>query len=335
MQIETFLTGGLTRRALLGTAAAALGVASLPAYASASPVDLSGVTLRVGTFRGQDETILSGTKLDRTPYTTQYNEFNAGNLITQAINADALDLGGWSEIPLVFAAASNANIRVVAVLAGPTSSQAVLVPKGSPVKSIGDLRGKRVGYVRATTAHYFLLKMLAQHDMTFADIEPIALGMSSGLTAMKSGALDAWATYGYAIATIETDSGARVLQNAVGILSGNYLIGVNPKRLFKPADRSAIADYVGRLDRAYRILDADKSRWARLVAPVIGIPEPIVLAYLKDENSPWLLHPIRPADIASAQNVADTFSKVGLLPPKVDVAPYFTSVLDPLLITRS
>ena len=326
--------GSLGRRAFLGTLSFAAGMAALPTDACAAAPDLSGVTLRIGTFRGQDETMLSGTRLDHTPYATQYSEFNAGNLITQAINADAVDLGSWSEIPLVFAAASRSNIRVVAIMAGPTSSQAVLVPKGSAAKSIADLRGKRVGYLRATTAHFFLLKMLEQHGMTFADIQPVALGMSSGLTAMRSGALDAWATYGYAIATIETDTGARVLQNAVGILSGNYLVGANPKRLTDPAARGAIADYIGRLDQAYHMLDADKPRWARLVAPVIGVPEPIVLAYLNDENRPWTLHPIQPADIASAQNVADTFSKIGLLPPKVDVAPYFTNILDPL-ITRS
>lgn len=322
----------LSRRVLLGAVVGAAGAPLLHGRASAAATDLSGVTLRIGVFRGQEQTMLSGTGLVATPYTTQFHEFNAGNLINQAISADALDIGSGSEIPLVFSAAARADIRVVAVMEGSTTNQAVLVPKGSPARSIADLKGKRVGYIRATTAHYFLIKMLARHGMTFADIEPIALGMSSGLTAMKSGALDAWATYGYAIATMEADFGARVLQNAVGILSGNYLISVNPRKLRDPADRGAIADYIGRLDRAYRILQADRPRWARLVAPVIGLPEPIVLAYLSDDDKPWKLRPIRRSDIASAQDVADTFSKVNLLPPHVDVAPYFTGVLDPLLI---
>ena len=321
----------LSRRRLLGGLAIACFSPLLARRASAAPIDLSGVTLRIGVYRGQDQTLLAGTGLLDTPYTTRFAEFTAGNLINQAISADALDLGGGSEIPAVFAAASQADIRVVAVMEGPTTSQAVLVPKNSPARSIADLRGKRVGYIRATTAHYFLLRMLAQHGMTFADIEPVALGMSSGLTAMKSGALDAWATYGYAIAMLETDVGARVLQNAVGILSGNYLVTANPRRLHDPADRTAIADYIGRLDHAYRILEADKPRWARLVAPVVAVPEPLVLAYLNDEEKPYKLRAIGPADIASAQDVADTFSKVGLLPSHVDVAPYFTGVLDPLL----
>ena len=289
--------------------------------------DLSGVTLRIGTFRGQDQTVLPGTGLDTFPYKVAYSEFSAGNLITQAINADALDMGSWSEIPLVFAAAAHANVRVVATMEGPAANQAVIVPKGSPAKTIADLRGKRVGYIRATTAHYFLIKMLAQHGMTFADIQPVSLGMSAGLTAMQSGALDAWATYGYAIAVLQAATGARVLQNAIGILSGNYLIGANPKDLADPAFRAAVTDYLGRLDRAYGILYADRPRFAKLLAPVVQIPEPIALAYVQGQECRLSIRPSRPSDIKSAQDVAETFTQAGLLPGHVDVAPYFSSAL--------
>jgi sulfonate transport system substrate-binding protein len=324
----------LTRRRLIQAGAAALWAEELRATEGrAATRDLSGVTLRIGVFRGMDGTIMPGTGLANFPYKVAYGEFNAGNLITQAISAGALDLGGCSEIPLVFAAAAGFNIRIVAVMQGPTVNQAVLVPKGSTARSIADLRGRRVGYIRATTAHYFLIKMLAQHGMSFADIQPVALGMSAGLTAMKAGALDAWATYGYAIATLETDAGARVLQDARGILSGNYLVGATPQKLGDPAFRAAVADYIERLGKAYAILDADKPRWARLVAPVIGVPEPIALAYLQEEDQPYILRAIRPADVSSAQDVADTFVKVGLLPPDASVSGYFSDALSPLLVS--
>ncbi len=314
-----------TRRELLAGATAASMSLLSPARAAAA------TTLRVATFRGQDQTLLPGTGQDRFPYRVVFSEFNAGNLITQAINADAIDVGAWSEIPLVFAAAAHSDVRVVAVMEGPTTGQAVLVPKGSAARSIADLKGRRVGYIRATTAHYFLIRMLAQHGLGFSDIQPVALGMSAGLTAMKSGALDAWATYGYAIPEIIQQTGARVLQNAVGILSGNYLIGANPRRLGDPAFRVATADYIERLGRAYTILDADKVRWAKLVAPVVDVPEPYVLATLREQERPYRLRAIRATDIASAQDVSDVFARAGLLPPGVRVAPYFTDILSPLL----
>jgi sulfonate transport system substrate-binding protein len=289
--------------------------------------DLSHVTLRVATFRGQDQTVLPGTGLDTFPYKVVWSEFAAGNLITQAINADALDLGSWSEIPLVFAAAAHSNIRVIATIEGPVANQVVLVPKGSPAKTIADLRGKRVGYIRATTAHYFLIKMLAQHNMTFADIQPVALGMSAGLTAMQSGALDGWATYGYAVPVLEADTGARVLQNAIGILSGNYFIGANPAKLADPTFRAAASDYLSRLDRAYAILYADKPRFAKLLAPAVQIPEAIALAYVQGQERGLSIRPSIPSDIKSAQDVAETFTQAGLLPGHVDVAPYFSDAL--------
>ena len=315
----------LSRRSLLlGATAGALAGASAARAASAIPTDL---TLRVGTYRGQDATLLRGTGLDDTPYKVSFSEFPGGNLITQAINAGALDLGAWSEIPLVFAAASDANVRVIATIEGPTANQAVLVPKSSAAKSVADLKGKRVGYIRATTSQYFLIKMLAQHGLSFADIQPVNLGIADGLAAFHSGSIDAWATYGYAIATLEAQNTARILQNAVGILSGNYLIGAAPDKLADAGFRAAARDYLDRVGRAYTTLDADKPRWARLVAPVVGVPEPIALAYLKEEERPYRIRATRPSDIASAQDVADTFIDSGLLPKGTRVAAYFSDAV--------
>ncbi len=320
----------LGRRHAIGLgAAAALGIGSGGAARAAT--DLSGVTLRVGVFRGFDATILPATGQDRFPYRVEFHEFNAGNLITQAINADALDLGTWSEIPLVFAAAAQARLRVVAVERGPTTNQAVIVPSNSTARSVADLKGRRVGYIRATTSHYFLLKMLQQHGLGLGDVQAIALGMDAGATAFSSGLLDAWATYGYAIQLAAANSGARVLQDATGILSGNYLVGLHPKHERDPVMLAVVADYLGRLNRANAILEADRPRWARLIAPVVQVPEPVVLSYLRALDRPYSMVPVTEEAVRSCQQVADSFAAARLIPADVDVAPWFSRALTPLL----
>ena len=45
---------------------------------------------------------------------------------------------------------------------GTTLNQEVVVPKGSKVTDIAGLKGKKVGYVQNTTAHYFLYELLKQ-----------------------------------------------------------------------------------------------------------------------------------------------------------------------------
>ncbi|AOX20062.1 ABC transporter substrate-binding protein [Kozakia baliensis] len=278
---------GFARRAFL---AGSLGAVALP-YSRAYATDLSRVTLRVATFRGQDNTLLPAAGVADFPYRVEYSEFNSGSLISRAIDADAIDLGGWSEIPMVFAAASGARVSIVATLDGPTTNQAVVVPANSTAHSIADLRGKKVGYIRSTTAHYFLIRMLQQQGMTMHDIMPVPLGMSDGLTALKSGSLDAWATYGYAIQFLQADGSARILQSAADILSGHYFIGANPRKLGDANFRAAAADYINRLGRAYAILGADKPRWARAAAPVTHVPEPVVLEYLNGTNRPYRTRP--------------------------------------------
>jgi len=314
MAAHRFLPG---RRALLGAALTAL--APVPLWASA----LSGVTLRAGTFKGEDQLILSLAGLANTPYTVEYHQFNSGQLEVEAMNAGALDFAGWSEIPLAFAAAAGARVKVIAVLKGDVNDQVVLVPKNSAITSIADLKGKRVGYVRGTTSHYYLLRMLWAVGLNFSDIQAINLSPTDGAEAFRAGDLDAWAIYGYAIQFALAEGNARVLRTAVGILSGNYLVGAAPAALADPQQRAAIADYLQRVGKGYAWTEANKPQWTAALAPVINVPPSFVQAEFAHESQPYRLVPIDDAAIASAQLVADTFVKAGLIAQSVNVAPYF------------
>jgi len=315
------------RRRLLGAGLAGLAALAVPKRGRAVAPDLSGVRLRVATFKGFDETILPLAGLSNTPYTVEYHEFNSGQLEAEAMNAGAIDFGGWSEIPLAFAAASHARVRSVAVMKGNVNNQVVLVPKSSAVKSIADLKGKRVGYVRATTSHYFLLRMLWQAGLQFSDIEAVNLSPTDGAVAFRAGDLDAWAIYGYAINFALADGSGRVLRTAEGILSGNYLLGVSENTLQDPGLRAAAADYAGRVAKGYHWVEANKQQWCEALAPVIKVPLPFVQAQFYHESQPYQVVPIDAAAIASAQQVADTFVKAGLISKAVNVAPYFDSSL--------
>jgi sulfonate transport system substrate-binding protein len=323
---------GIERRRALGLGLAGLAGLALPARSGlAAAPDLSGVTLRVASFKGEDETFLPLAGLSDTPYKVEYHEFNSGQLEVEAMNAGAIDFGGWSEIPLAFAAASNARIRTIAVLKGDVNNQVVLVPKKSSIQTIAELKGKRVGYVRATTSHYFLLRMLWQAGLSFDDIRAINLSVTDGAVAFRSGDLDAWAIYGYAINFALGDGSGRVLRTAKGILSGNYLVGVAPPVLTNPNLRAAAADYLVRVGKGWKWVESNKQQWSQALAPVIHVPLPYVEAEFYHESQPYQLVPIDNAAIASAQQVADTFVKAGLISAKVDVGPYFDNSLSSVL----
>jgi hypothetical protein len=150
-----------------------------------------------------------------------------------------------SEIPPIFVAASKPAMRLIAVLKGDVNSQVVLIPHDSQITRPAQLKGKKVGYVRATTAHYLLLKLLEENGLGFADIAPVALSPQDGRAAFERGSLDAWVSYGVQATAVRATVGARVLTTGLGRLSGDYLYAASPSALNDPLRRAAIADYLG------------------------------------------------------------------------------------------
>ena len=313
----------LSRRHLM---AGGLSVAGLAACSPkpAGPKSLSDLTLRAATYRGNPEAFFKEAGVADAPYKIARSEFASGNLIVEAINAGALDIGGMSEIPPIFIAGAPGNqVRIVAVLQGDVNNQVVLVPSGSKAQAFADLKGQRIGYVKATTSHYILLRLLKEAGLKWTDIKPVALSPQDGLAAFSSGAIDAWVIYGVMVqqARQARQAGARVLRTALGILSGNYLVAAAKSALDDDLKRQALGDYLRRYAKIADWINADGPRWARVRGAATGVPPALYLRDFQERSSPFRLHKITDAAIVSQQGVADAFATAGLIPGKVDVRP--------------
>jgi sulfonate transport system substrate-binding protein len=248
------------------------------------------------------------------------------------MNGGSVDFGGMSEIPPVFAAASAVqNFRQIAVAHGDVNNQVVLVPHGSPIRDLEGLKGKRVGYVRATTSQYFLIRMLQSVGLTWNDIKPIALGVSDGAAAFSIGGLDAWAIYGFPIQRAIATEGARILRTALGFLSGNYVVSAHVDALADPAKARLVGEYLQAIRKGYAWAATQQDQWARIIAANIGVP----LSYVQDEfrrrSAVYTLRPVTDEAISSQQQVADLFASQGLIPHAVDVRPLWDDRFNSIL----
>ncbi|RUS42835.1 ABC transporter substrate-binding protein [Cohnella sp. AR92] len=297
--------------------------------AAADPAaDLSKVTLRVGqTGWGTYEQGLKAAGLNDTPYKIEYSVFQGGNLQLEAIAADHLDLALTSEIPPIFAslAAGGGNFKIIALSNSNTLNQEVVIPKDSKIKTVADLKGKKVAYVKATTAQYFLVKILEQAGLTWNDIEPVELSTADGLSALLSGKVEALASYGNAI-TSAHDKGATTLASAKDILSGNFPIEATPAAIADPGKHAAIVDYLSRLNKYSEWTRNHQEEWSKIVAAATKQDVGQALQTLKDGEAqrPTKIVPISPAAIASNQDVADTLHGLGLLENKIDVSALYS-----------
>ncbi|MFC4504404.1 MULTISPECIES: ABC transporter substrate-binding protein [Streptomyces] len=294
-----------------------------------SPAD---VTLRVGATGWKvEEAVLRFAHLDDTPYKVKWSVFQGGDQQLQAVRAGALDLASSSEIPPVFAAADGKpNFKVVAVQRAATLNQEVVVPKGSKVTGIAGLKGKKVGYVQNTTAHYFLYELLKRAGLKWSDIDAKPLLPNDGLAALGGGSIDAFASYGTSVITAH-QQGATTVGSGADILSGNFLWSARDSVLKSDARKEAVADLIARITKAYAyVRDGHETEFAKVIAqnthqPVAQAESDLVA---QQKQRPTRVQPVTDAATASQQEVADAFTELGTLKSRLDVKSFWTNALD-------
>lgn len=326
MTISPLAAKALSRRKVLagGAAVAALGLAGCgKAEARALRVSITG--------KGEgDYRLLFAAAGIKPDFPIAYSEFQSGHLVVEAFNAGSLDFGGASEIPPVFAAASTIqSFRQIGVRYGDVNNQVVLVPKGSTIQGLAGLKGKRVGYVRATTAQYFLIQMLASVGLKWSDIEPVAMTVSDGAAAFSRGSLDAWAIYGFPIQRALATEGARILRTALGFLSGNYVVCAHKDALEDRQKSEWIAGYLHLLQQGHRWIRENQDQWVGIIAKDIGVPVEYVQDQFRRKSANAELRRVSDQAIRSQQQVADVFTEAGLLPRRVDVRPLWDDRFNP------
>lgn len=294
-------------------------------------IDLSGVTLRFGSTGWElSKELLKAAGLDDTPYQVTYTTFQGGNLCLEAMAANQIDLTGSSEIPPIYAslAENGGNFKIIAISNSNTQQQELILPPGSTIKSVAELKGKKVGYIKSTTAQYFLYQMLKEAGLDWKDIDAIEITTADGVTALLGGELDAFASYGNSINAAK-NNGAVTLASAENILSGNFPYEASVTALGDEKIRAAITDYIGRLERANQWQKDHLKDWAKISADPTGVTYEENLSILEKGFAQRETHVklITEEVIASEQKVADTFYEIGLLEKKVDVSGLYDNSL--------
>lgn len=319
-----------------GSAASSTAASSSAASASASAasggVDLSGVTLRIAAASASNgHGLVQAAGLDDTPYKVDFTVLQGGNLVMEALAAGQIDLGTGSQIPPLTAsqAANGGNFKIIGVRRMHTLDQELIIPAGSTLTSVADLKGKTVGYVKNTTAHYFLEKMLEEAGLEWSDINAVALTTSDGLSAVLTGEVDALASYGNAIRTAKA-KGCTTLRSAADILSGDYYWYATPDAIADEATHAALVDWLSRYNEAAEWARQNPEDYASFYADLTGEDKDDVLTRFTEEEAQTHLS-VRPIDdvtIASEQDIADTFYKLGVFSEKIDVTPLFDRSFD-------
>lgn len=304
-----------TRR---GFGALALGALALGSTAlSASAEDK---VIRIGYQKYGNVILLKakGTlepKLEAIGYKVTWAEFPFGPPLLEAINAGAIDFGHTGEAPPVFAQAAGSAIVYVAHEPPAPGGEAILVPKDSPIKSVAELKGKKVAYAKGSNANYFAVKALEKAGVKYGEFEPVHLAPADARAAFESGKVDAWSIWDPFYASAEATANARVLQDGTGIVSNHQFYLAGRSAVEKHA--KAIEVVLAELNAVNEWVRQDPKAAAEQLAPGTGVPAAILETALKRQS--YGVKPLDAKVIEEQQKIGDLFHSLGLIPKTIKV----------------
>lgn len=278
-------------------------------------------TVRIGYQKYGKLVLLKGRgtleqKLKPLGYNVVWTEFPSGPPLLEAMNVGSIDFGITGETPPIFAQAAGAPLVYLAYDPPAPQGEAILVPQDSPLKSVADLKGKKVAFNKGSNVHYLLVRALENAGLKYTDIQPIYLAPADALAAFSRGSVDAWVIWDPYEAAAEASTGARILSDGTNLVA-NYQFYFSSKKFL--ADNGKAADVV--LDALNETDDWVKNHieeTANLLSPSVGLSVPVLELSLKREA--YGIRPITDDVIASQQRIADTFFALGLIPKKLTVS---------------
>jgi sulfonate transport system substrate-binding protein len=338
MSRRTFrLVGAVGLLALTGTLAACGGSTQAAAPLSGSSgssgaghPEWSKYTFTIGDNGGDGSQALAKITgaFDSAPYKVKFARFTYGPPLIQAAASGDIDLGSVGDVPPITGAAKTYGFKIVAVARSLRPTQAVeniIVPKGSTLRTLADLKGKKLAVPQGSSAHGLALNALKSVGLTPKDVQLVFLDPAAGATAFATGKVDAWSIWNPQSA-LAVKQGARILAKGLPPIdqTSSYYVA-SDKSLKDATRRAALTDLLKRLTAEFHWAVQHPDKYALALSQEEGIPLSDAKAVLPSMQT--RVTPVEASDIAAEQKLGDAFFEAGQITKKVDVASITDSLL--------
>ncbi len=304
----------MTRRAAL---AAALILAATPSYSQSE----SQETVRIGLQRSSTLTAIlrANGELEKAlaplKVRVSWHEFTSGLPLLEALNLGNVDVSAdVADTVPVFAQAAGAKLVYFAEETASPAAQAIVIPANSSIKSVADLKGKKIAVTKGAGSHYLLLAALNDAGVNFKEISPAYLTAADGRAALVSNNVDAWVAWDPFLTIAQRQSGAKVLADGKNLASYKRYYLASEK--YAQTRNDVLKVLYQKLDETGRWVNAEPKAAAALLAGLWSIDADVVEQALK--NRTHKVSAVTRDGLAEQQKIADAFVIEGVLPKKID-----------------
>ncbi len=242
-----------------------------------------------------------------------YPEITEGSKMTEAVAAGSLDFcNAIGATSVILAAANGVDIKIIGIYSRAPKAFTIMV-KDPNIKTIKDLKGKRVVGPKGTILHQLLLGALSKNNMKSDDVQFSNMDIPSSVSALLAGKVDAALVAGPSVANA-TKSGARILTTGDGILDATIVIAADGKFLKKYP--SIAKRYLAVHEKSLEFMKNNKDKTYKMTADETKLTLPQV-------KSMYGLYDFDPKisqkDITELKKTQDFLKTNGMLTKTVDI----------------
>jgi sulfonate transport system substrate-binding protein len=264
------------------------------------------------------------------PYHVKFAYFPYGPPEVAAAAAGKLDIADLGDVPPITGASHDLPFKLVAAEVPPTYQQAsdyIVVPKGSSVTSISQLKGKSIGVPFGSSANGYALDAIEAAGLSPSTVKLVNLAPAAAQTAFQSGNIDALALWNPQV-TVDTEHGARIIGYGRPPLDpdvGFYIASTTDLTNADPTRKADLVNLLERLGAAYQWGDAHPANWIAGLEHETGIDAST--AKITVDNGFEQVRFITPQIVKNVQVLANTFYSSKQISKPVQVLDYVDNLL--------
>jgi sulfonate transport system substrate-binding protein len=312
-----------------GTSSGAKVLSSFDASTVAQHSDWSQYTFTIGDNGGDGSQALAQMTgvFDKAPYKVRFARFTYGPPLVQAAASGDIDLGVVGDVPPITGAATEYGFSIVGVahyINTKIPEEDIIVPKGSPITTIAELKGKKIAVPEGSSAHGLVLLALKSAGLKPSDVQLDFLSPAAGATAFASGKVDAWAIWNPQV-SLAIKQGARIVAKGLPPIDQTTNYYVAPDRDLTGPKRAAFTDLFKRLGAEFAWADQHPAAYARALSQEDAISLSDARAVVPSYQA--YIAPVTSADIRAEQALSDAFLQAGQIKKQVSIGQITKNVL--------
>ncbi|BDG46235.1 aliphatic sulfonate ABC transporter substrate-binding protein [Parageobacillus sp. KH3-4] len=281
------------------------------------------VTIRIGIQQSLGPLLLAKEKgwfekeFKKEGVNVKWIEFQSGPPHFEAMASNNLDFGAVGNSPVISAQAANIEFKEISKAADGAKGDAIIVPQGSKIQSLKDLKGKKIAVAKGSSGFNFLYQALEHAGLKASDVEMIQLQPDEAQAAFDTSKVDAWAIWEPFISYEVLKKKARIVADGEDLqaYSPSFIVA---RTGFIKEHPDLTVQFLKIYEKARRWQNDHFDEAAEIYAKAKKIDKDVVVRALR--NNPSLNEPIADDVIRAQQKTADFQYEQNIIKTKIDTS---------------